>query len=326
PTGALSRSASNTALSDALDAVKNKVAHFEAEGLRKTNFTLGVCNLALTAFVVGKWPEHYWVLYLFKAIFMVVYKLFFVWYPEKLHYFFLDFCWITNGGFFVMFLLILVNVCSPSVTQTFFLIFFAVANGPLAWSVIALGNKLVFHNFEWTSTLFIHFSPALASWGIHWNKAAVLASVWGDRFETLGDESAASVFTTGYVYYLCWWVLFTAWMLTRGLRYPEQGYDTVFNALKNAHNFDDIKPFKGRGLRTQIVIYMALHLVGCTVAFAWSMACWSNIWVHTAFLALAFLKATVEGSSWYLYAIQRASIKQIQALIDKEDKPASNKV
>jgi len=174
-----------TALDHALSVLQAKVAHFEAEGLRKTNFTIGVCNLAFTAFLVGRYPEYYWAVYIFKALFLVVYKLFFIWFPDKLHYFFLDFCWITNGGFFVMFSLILLDVCSPSVTQTFFKIFFAVANGPLALSVIFLGNKLVFHNFEWTSTLFIHFSPALAAWGIHWNRDLVTAA-WGDRFEVSG--------------------------------------------------------------------------------------------------------------------------------------------
>jgi len=108
-------------------------------------------------------------------------------------------------------------------------------------------------------------------------------------------------------------------MLTRGLYYPEKGYDTVFNALKIAHNFDEISIFKGKSLRMQITVYMLLHLVGCTLGLAWGMLMWMNVWVNTAFIALAFLKAVVEGSSWYLYAIQRASIKQVKQLIDSGD-------
>jgi hypothetical protein len=325
-------------LSDALAALQGKVAHFESEGLRKRNFTVGVCNLALSAFVIGKWPEFYWVMYIFKAVFMVVYKVIFLWYPAKQHYFFLDFCWITNGGFFIMFILLLADICSPSVTQKFFLVFFAVANGPLAWSVIALGNKLVFHNvsssasdptrcaceqhsnppslfqFEWTSTLFIHFSPGLACWGLHWHRDLVTAA-WGSRFESTSEYSVGELFAHGWIYYAVWWCFFTIWMLTRGLHYPEKGYATVFDALSKAHKFDQIKPFKGKSLRVQICIYMALHLLGCTFALAWSLLMWKSFWCHTIFLGLAFLKATVEGSSWYLYAIQRASIKQIKNLI-----------
>ena len=81
-------------LRDALKAVKGKVAHFENEGLRKTNFTIGVLNLCLSAFLIGKYPQHYWLFYMFKSIFLVVYKVLFIWYPLKQHYFFLDFCWI----------------------------------------------------------------------------------------------------------------------------------------------------------------------------------------------------------------------------------------
>jgi len=57
--------------------------HFESEGLRKTSFSTGVINLALTAFVIGRYPEYYWCMYLVKAAVMVFYKLIFVWYPAK---------------------------------------------------------------------------------------------------------------------------------------------------------------------------------------------------------------------------------------------------
>lgn len=83
-------------LKEAIKVVENKVHFFEQEGLRKTNFVLGVMNLTLSAFIVGKWPEWYWVWYLFKALFMVVYKLLFIWYPRKEHYYFLDFCWVVR--------------------------------------------------------------------------------------------------------------------------------------------------------------------------------------------------------------------------------------
>ncbi|GMI40746.1 hypothetical protein TrCOL_g10108 [Triparma columacea] len=312
-------------LQEALNKISSKVSHFEKEGLRKTSFSIGVLNVALTAYVIGKWPELYWCLYLTKAIVMVFYKLIFVWYPARQHYFFLDFCWISNGIFFFLFVLLLLEWTSPAVTQNLFLIFFAVANGPLAWSVIALQNKLVFHNFEWTSTLFIHMSPGLASWGIHWNRERVL-EVWGSRFEDYTQASTTDLFLMGWGYYCAWWACFTAWMLLRGLHYPEQGYETVFDALAKAHKFEEIKPFKGRGLRTQITIYMALHFLACTVTFGWSCIMWKSQIAHTAFLVLCFLSAVIQGSSWYLYAIQRAAVKQIEQLMDEKANSPKNTV
>mmetsp|Transcript_8780 Transcript_8780/g.17607 ORF Transcript_8780/g.17607 Transcript_8780/m.17607 type:complete len:281 (+) Transcript_8780:77-919(+) len=275
-------------------------------------------------YIMGAYPEWYWIFYLLKSLFLVFYKLLFFWYPKKQHYFFLDFCWITNGGFFFLFIALLLNICSPAVTQNLFLLFFSVSNGPLAWSVILLRNKLVFHNFEWSSTLFIHLSPAMASAGVHWNRDKV-SETWGDRFENYTEVGGWELFTVGLSYYWLWWVLFTAWMLTRGLHYPEKGYETVYNALSKAHKFEDIKPFKGRSLRVQILIYMAFHGLGCTVGLAWSIACWYSSYFHAVFLGVCFFSAILQGSSWYLYAIQTAAIKQIEAMLEAEERASEDK-
>jgi len=191
-------SPTTTINSDAILAVRGKIAHFEEEGLRKRNFSLGVMNMAFSAYLIGAFPEHYWLFYMFKSIFLVGYKVMFYWYPRKQHYFFLDFCWISNGITFFLFLCILLNVLSKANTASAFLAFFAVANGPLGWSVIMLSNKLVFHNFEWTSTLFIHFSPMVACWGIKWHLPQVEAA-WGDRFDGITDiNHVGEVFLVGW--------------------------------------------------------------------------------------------------------------------------------
>ena len=65
--------------------------------------------------------------------------------------------------------------------------------------MILLRNKLVFHNFEWSSTLFIHLSPAMASAGIHWNREKV-SETWGDRFENYTEVD-------GWEVRGCFWML-----------------------------------------------------------------------------------------------------------------------
>jgi len=42
----------------------------------------------------------------------------------------------------------------------------ATANGPLALSVLALSNALVFHDVERWGSIIIHFGPALVSWSL----------------------------------------------------------------------------------------------------------------------------------------------------------------
>jgi len=41
-------------------------------------------------------------------------------------------------------------------------------NGPLSWSVLMLGNALIFHDIENTASCFIHFSPSVLSWTMRW--------------------------------------------------------------------------------------------------------------------------------------------------------------
>ena len=99
----------------------------------------------------------------------------------------------------------------------------------------------------------------------------------------------------------------------------------MFNALSKAHKFEDIAPFKGRSLRAQILIYMAFHGLGCTAGLAWSIACWYSYCFHAVFLGACFLSAILQGASWYLYAIQTAAIKQIEAMMKENEERASEK-
>lgn len=117
---------------------------------------------------------------------------------------------------------------------------------------------------------------------------------------------------------MCWWVLFTIWMQLRGIHYPKMNppYATVFDALKP--KFENAPGFKGKSERTQLWLYMFGHMVACLLSMLWAGLCWNNMVVHTLFIIFAFVCSVVQGSSWYLYAMQKASIKQVKALMSDE--------
>jgi|NorSeaMetagenome_1021524.scaffolds.fasta_scaffold75303_2 hypothetical protein len=75
------------------------------------------------------------------------------------HYLFYDFCYFAN--FFSLYLLF-VAPHSPDI----FLILFTVSNGPLAWSVLAFNNSLIFHSAQHMTSAFIHTSPMLLTFGM----------------------------------------------------------------------------------------------------------------------------------------------------------------
>ena len=54
-------------LREALNNIRSKQDHFQQEGLRKTNFTIGVIATVVTAYVLGGYPEWYWVFYCAKV-------------------------------------------------------------------------------------------------------------------------------------------------------------------------------------------------------------------------------------------------------------------
>ena len=108
---------------------------------------------------------------------------------------------------------------------------FATANGPLALSVFALSNALVFHDVERWGSIIIHFGPALVSWALTWKSAAVQAA-WPGAFGALArqaceavragakrdaceQENAAAIAAANapLALYFTWWLVYGAWLL-----------------------------------------------------------------------------------------------------------------
>jgi hypothetical protein len=50
-----------------------------------------------------------------------------------------------------------------------FQIVFAAANGPLAWSILAFNQALVFHKWQNVTSVFIHISPMMLTYGLRWH-------------------------------------------------------------------------------------------------------------------------------------------------------------
>jgi len=126
----------------------------------KMSFTLGVINVCLTCYLMGAAPEYFYLLHTPKAILLIALR----WYTFKKksqHYLLYDFCYWANvlGLFYLWF--------RPS-SAFLFQIFFIVANGPLAWSVLTFSQSLVFHSHSHMTSVFIHVSPMLLSHSLRW--------------------------------------------------------------------------------------------------------------------------------------------------------------
>lgn len=85
--------------------------------------------------------------------------------------------------------------------------------GPLAWSIIAFRNSLVFHSLDKNTSLFLHWFPAVVAWTQRWHYDPVTEEVIRGDPELKRDWNIASLTQLVFfpmVPYLAWAVAYYA--------------------------------------------------------------------------------------------------------------------
>jgi len=289
------------------------------------NFMIGVINLAASAYVLGGWPQHYWIYFAVQGFIMIVVRTY-TWYSANLHLYLLDYCWVTAfvlcGATTYALVVRLLGAFTPSASgdafnRAAFLIFFTTASGPLSGAVAVTGNSLVFHSFEHFSNMYIHAAPMLTAWALRWH-GAVAEAAWPGLIGNGGNGDAdlfSELFVPTTAYYFSWWVPYTLWLITDGVSRPAKGYDTVFNCFAPLLQ----GPLGIDNLRIVAVVYMTLHALVCLFAHAISaFLFFPYFYVHTTFVVLMLLAATSAGAKFYNYAMLDAYAEKVGALKDKK--------
>jgi hypothetical protein len=127
----------------------------------KIGFFLGVINTCVVAFLLGGYPHWMLLWYVIWAALLIGTRFVF-YHMEKNHYFLLDFCYLANCAF--MFYIVFLPT-----SGALFIMCFALANGPLLWSIPAWNNALVFHDLNKLTSVFVHSLPPIVSYCIRWN-------------------------------------------------------------------------------------------------------------------------------------------------------------
>ena len=79
----------------ALQSVQQKSREIEKMGMSASSFGLGLLNVVASSFVLGRWPEHFWVWTAVTVGPMLVWT-FYDKIKSRTHLYMLDFCWIAN--------------------------------------------------------------------------------------------------------------------------------------------------------------------------------------------------------------------------------------
>ena len=244
---------------EALSVVDNEAARVLGKITTRT-FFFGLTNLLLSAYLIGAYPESFWIVYATQGLLILGYR-FYVDVTKKkfidiFHWF--DFCWVANVVLSVLATVLLLQVVDAQYMHSGLIpnsniaknfpqvgrIFCLFATGPLGWSIIALGNALVLHDIEHYSGCFIHMWPCLTTLSIRWNPSLVIARYPGffeslSGFQNINPPSFMSLVQLGMSCYAFWWFPFTLWMMLSGRFHSpkETGKTTVYLnlVLTNRH-------------------------------------------------------------------------------------------
>ena len=135
--------------------------------------TVGVLNIILACLLAVRFPEYYWVMYFLQTVILIPLRLV-RFRRNKAELLLFDWCYMVTHASNICAILALLRVMfglqTPLVEYNSVLIRagFAMAMGPLAWSVFLFRNSLVFHDLDHSTSVFLHLSPNILMWCLRW--------------------------------------------------------------------------------------------------------------------------------------------------------------
>jgi len=259
----------------------------------KISFTLGVANLALTAFVAGKWPEYFYMLYTIKFPLLLGIR-FYIYHHSKWHYFMLDFCYYANALFF-SYLWFFNDSCTLFQLSFSFTI-------PLCWAIALWTNSLVFHSLDKITSLYIHLTPSLVVWCLRW-------FVHDPRFNVCENSDGTNniTFFNATLFpllpYLFWQLLYfiKVQIFDRHKFKTNKQYTTSFLWLstndKNSLVYKCISIFGEKYLMYMFGVFQFVYTFMTMLAVK---IFYDFFWAHTLFLITIAMISAWNGSTFYI--------------------------
>jgi len=306
----------------------------------KLLFTLGVFNTGFTPYILGAAPLYYYLWYTAKAISLLSLR-WYKFYESKQHYLLYDFCYWAN-------LLALIYVWILPQNERVFQVLFMCANGPLAWSVFAFNNSLIFHSYAHLTSVFIHISPMMLTYGLRWysstrfrvceamtkhiNQFSANNSLTNDSWFSDGtislpmecDESLSSLVWNALIYfYLGWIIFYYIWIfLVLGKYLEKRGLQTLYDWITT----EGILAFLFRKLTVsnclKQAVYMSMHLVFGIVTMLLAGLWWTNKFAHTCFVILCCTTTSWNAGTFYFQVFSRDYETRLQERILKKQTKA----
>eukprot|EP01013_Petalomonas_cantuscygni_P037615 TRINITY_DN68462_c0_g1_i1.p1 TRINITY_DN68462_c0_g1~~TRINITY_DN68462_c0_g1_i1.p1 ORF type:complete len:497 (-),score=49.98 TRINITY_DN68462_c0_g1_i1:569-2059(-) len=136
----------------------------------RVSYTLAVLNMIATAWIAGANPLMYYLWYTPKAVGLTFHR-WWTFRKQNQHYLLYDFCYWATA-------ITVIYLWFAPRNPEFFEMVFVIANGPLAFSVLAFSHSLIFHSVPHTTSLLIHASPAVLTHLIRWHSPILTSSMY----------------------------------------------------------------------------------------------------------------------------------------------------
>ena len=342
------------------DGLRRALAIVRAQSRRLTtedhlsplSFCMGVMNVAVSAFMLGRAPQFYWSYAGVKSVALngVSYHL-----KRRDHQrlYLLDLCHVLSFAYTAYSVAALAAWAFPEVrpavapytsSPVAFRGAFALANGPLGVAVPTLANALVLHSPRQTAALFIHISPPIVTWALRWHPDAHERAFPGilpvrDLDDTENTVPYGALIAPALRLYFAWWLAFAAWMMLDGRRRGNAGragraddaatetntktHDTVYhrtlggaeaNALGKLAGYDPNASHK----KTPVVKYLLAHAVSCAALICVSPVFYRSYAAHTAFVCALLCCSVWNGARRYYWIMTKGYEKRLRALLPPE--------
>ena len=228
-------------------------------GFKEINFTTGVANCFFVAYAFGRYPEHFWLIYLVQSLYFIPSKFRNMIRAKPLNeaFYYFDFCWMMNFNA-ILALLVLISPFPLSEEIRSFVIqgAYGISCGPLLGATGILPFvAFIFHDLNTMTNVVIHALPPMMFYTFRWH-ADEIRQAWPNVFHLhhlehpdffppdqgfffIPGTGIGSIAGNSVVIYLMWLIPYVSWMLLVGMGLPRKNrtdgrapvYDTVFHSF-----------------------------------------------------------------------------------------------
>ena len=338
------------------DGLRRALEIVQAQSRKLTNedhlsplsFCMGVLNVAVSAFMLGRAPQLYWAYAGIKSVALngVSYHL-----KRRDHQrlYLFDLCHVLSFAYTAASVAALVAWSFPEARP-------AVApytssprrsappsrsrTGRWAWPSPRSRTRSCCTPPRQTAALFIHISPPIVTWALRWHPEAHERAFPGILpTRDLGDAEHAVAYEAlvapALRTYFAWWLAFAVWMMLDGRRRGNVGnagtagdnksktHDTVYhrtlggaeaNALGKLAGYDPNVSHK----KTPVAKYLLAHAVLCVALICVSPLFYRSYAAHTAFVCALLCCSVWNGARRYYWIMTKGYEKRLRALLPED--------